>query len=167
MTPIQFVQSAGWKHRKQEALLEILAVCLPVIIYTVGLLINEYGLPELITREAGYPGIKYLFTIPDALFGGCVLFAFAIIQGFQHRAGETQLNVAHDAIVRWRLVSIGGLIVCSVLSGIAVMFKPWWGLIAGCLAIYLGGFAYKKIIFCKEYLRIEAHPRGGRDAASP
>ena len=154
MTPSEFVRSAEWKHIRDEVWLEMLAVCLPILIYAVGLGAAQYGLKQYLQPGTdGGADLAHLMLVPDALFGGCILFAFAAIQGYRYRdLNRNASHAAHDGICNWRAASLGGLIVCALLSGLAVIFHPVWALPVGITSIYAGGLAYKKVVFLRAYL---------------
>lgn len=153
MTPSDFVRSAQWKHLRDEVRLEILAVCLPILVYIVGLSTAQYGLKEYLHPDEKLADLSHVMVVPDALFGGCILFAFAAIQGYRYRELQRDaLHAAHEGICRWRVAGLGGLIICSLLSGLVVIFHPFWALTLGAISIYFGGLAYKKVVFFKAYL---------------
>lgn len=157
MTPSEFVKSDRWKHLRTDVDLETLAVMLPVLLYALGLGAGHI-LSDRFTAAAAVPKFDYLLGIPDGLFGACILFAFGAIQGFRYRGPGTELGdevSIHDKICTWRNLSLAGLIICSVLSALAVMFHPRWALLTGLISIYGGFLAYKKLTLFRSY--VETH----------
>lgn len=153
MTPEAFINSATWRHTRDEIRWEILAVCLPILVYLVSLLLAEYGIKPNVNDWKSLTPLGHFLAIPDAIFGGCILFAFSAIHGF--RRGdypEYSQITAFDAISRWRLLGIAGLIVSTLVAAASIMFHVPWALFAGLVLLYAGGLTYKKVIFHRTYL---------------
>ncbi|MDP2985085.1 MAG: hypothetical protein Q8N64_00630 [Hydrogenophaga sp.] len=156
MTPKEFIKTRQWRRAQDELVLEVLAVCLPLLIYAVGLTVAEYGLPDQLEGMAVIAGLSHLWAVHDAMFGACILFAFGAIHGF--RVEAPMPNPVHAAMRRWRLISIGGLIVSAMLSGVAVIFHPHWAFALGLSLLSLAAVTYKKVIFLKTYMGMQAAP---------
>jgi hypothetical protein len=160
MTTHEFLKSAEWTERAEEVRFEILAACLPVLLYFVSTILSFAG---------DYP-IKWsaFFSIPDAFFGACILFSFALIHALGRRdARHGSSSPASRSIARWRWAGLAGLIICSILSGIAIIYHPKWSLAAGLCTLYVSSLAYKRVLFCKAYLACTdslAEQRHGRSS---
>lgn len=158
MTPHDFASTAAWTRRREEVRLEILAVCLPIVIYTVTIATWNFAQTTENSSEVRMNALSHLLGLPDGLFGGCILFAFAMIQAYRHReAVGIAEHAAFAKISRLRVWSFAGLIVCVILAGIAVITHPVWALPGGLVTIYFGGLAYKWVAFCRDYLRSYIH----------
>ncbi len=157
MTPEEFIASSRWRHTRDEVHLEILAVCLPILVYLVALLAAEFGLSRA-DNQVDHAKLSHFMVIPDALFGACILFAFSAIHGYRRGGFPDDLtNAAYDAICRWRVIGLAGLVACALLSGLAVIFHLSWALPVGLGFMYVGGLAYKKVIFHRTFLTAETN----------
>ena len=145
MNTHDFLLTPAWMHKRSEVRFEILAVCLPVVLYVLSASISHATEKPV--------SFSYLMGIPDAFFGGCILFALTIIQafGFRDVARYSSLRPS-QSIVLWRWLALSGLIACSILSGFAIIYHPAWSLPLGLISIYLGSLGYKSVVFCREYL---------------
>jgi len=141
----ELLRTEAWIHRRGEVFFEILAVCLPVLLY---------GLSTALSRATDKPlELHYFIGIPDALFGGCILFALTTIQAFSFRESARYAELrARRQINVWRWLSLVGLIGCSSLSTFAVIYHPEWALPLGLVSIWFGSLGYKSVVFCREFL---------------
>lgn len=145
MNTNDFLRTDAWLHRRREVFFEILAVCLPVLLYALATAASHVTDKHL--------DLHYFMGIPDALFGGCILFALTVIQAFGFReSGRIATLKAAKTIGLWGWLALAGLIVCSSLSLPAVIYHPEWALPLGLLSIYLGALGYKSVVLCRTYL---------------
>lgn len=145
MTPKDFLNTPEWQHRRKEVLHEILAVCLPVILYSL-------ALPTSLLTDHEMT-LKYYLGIPDGFFGGCILYAMAIIHSIRYRGSVQDDNTRIGrSLARWPYFGLLGIMVCAVLSVLSAIFHPPGALPFGLLSIYLGGLAYKSVVFCRSYI---------------
>lgn len=145
MRPSDFLETPEWQHRKKEVLHEILAVCLPV---------GLYSLAMALSHQTNHPmELTYYLGIPDGFFGGCILYALAIIHSINYRrSAQDDVTRIGSSLARWPYFGLLGIMVCAVLSVFSAIFHPPWALVSGLMSIYFGGLAYKSVVFCRSFL---------------
>lgn len=146
METVKFTSTREWKIRRREVLLEGLAATLPVLLYLLSTVVSR------ITEKPVC--LDHLLSIPDAFFGGCILFALTAIQALSLTGRAKYSDSRPSRVIRaWGLIALGGLIVCACLSVLTIIYHPRWALGVGLVTLFFSYLGYKKVVFCRQFLK--------------
>jgi hypothetical protein len=155
MTPAQFINDMRWKERKREINLEVISVCFPIFIYVSSLLILNFFIDHSLVKIIGAPEVKKIWSIPDGLFGSCIIFSLGIIRTLNMQEScAMYASQIFKKIQNLRMVSIFCLIASVLFAGFSVALQFQYSMIPGLFSLFIAFSIYKKIMFNKSYLEL-------------